>query len=315
MNLRENGMKQARVAILTLALGWAVSATAAQPPKAPSPAAACDRECLRGAITGYLHALVRHDVSQLPLAGNVRITEDSIEKTIDKVGLVRSVTKLRGYRQDFLDERQGIAGSDVVVEESGAPILLVVRLKMEGEKITELETVASRSRADGTLFNIDGVENTTAQMNYAPRKSQLNTREEMIRIALLYPAGLEAESFVKVDAPFTPEAYRLENGEAMAGPDCKRNEGCKNIKTQPLGNGDRGKVETRVAAVDERMGIVWLRMAWGGNRPPREGAQRTELTVWESFKIYDGKIHAVEAFMKNLPVGLGSGWPQLNMQR
>jgi len=280
-----------------------------------SPATACDRECLRGTITAYLHALVKHDASKLPFADKVRITEDSKDKTVDKMDLVRTVTRLRGYRQDFLDEREGIAGSDVVVEESGAPVLLVVRMKIQADKITELETVATRSRADGTLFNVDGVATTTAVMNYAPRKSQLNTREEMIRIALLYPAGLEAQSFVKVDAPFTPEAYRLENGEVMAGPDCRRNEGCRNIKTQPLGNGDRGKVETRVAAVDERMGIVWLRMAWGGNRPPRDGGQPTELAVWESFKIHDGKIHAVEAFMKNLPVGLGSGWPQLNLQR
>lgn len=308
-------MTKTPLAISILALGWAFSAIGAQPAMAPRPAAECDRECLRGAITAYLNALVRHDISQLPLAEKVRITEDSIEKTIDKVGLVRSVTKVRGYRQDFLDERQGIAGCDVVVEESGAPVLLVVRLKIESEKITELETVATRSRADGAIFRIDGLENTTAEMNYAPKKSQLGSREEMIRIALLYPAGLEAESFVKVDAPFTPEAYRLENGEVMAGPDCKRNEGCKNIKTQPLGGGSRGKVETRVAAVDERMGIVWLRMAWGGDRPPRDGGQPTQLAVWESFKIYDGKIHAVEAFMKNLPVNLGSGWSQLNMQR
>jgi hypothetical protein len=309
-------MKQAAIAILATALAWSVPAMAAQSAASPGPAATCDRECLRGAITTYLDALVRHDVSQLPLADKVRITEDCVEKSLDKVGLVRSVTKIRGYRQDFLDERQGIAGTHVVVEEGGAPVLLVVRMKIEGEKITEMETLATRSRTEGTLFRIDGVENTTAAMNYAPRKSQLNTREEMIRIALIYPAGLESESFVTVDAPFTPNAYRLENGEMMAGPDCKRNEGCKNIKTQPLGGGgSRGKVEVRVAAVDERMGIVWLRMAWGGNRPPRDGGQRTELTVWEAFKIYDGKIHAVEAFMKNKPVGLGSGWPELNVQR
>lgn len=310
-------MNRMALAILALALGLASSAMSAQPGAAVATAgaaSACDRECLRGAITAYLHALVKHDTSQLPLSDKVRITEDSIEKTIDKVGIVRSVTRLRGYRQDFLDERQGIAGTDVVVEEGGAPILLVVRLKIEGEKITELETVATRSKAEGSIFRLDGLESTTAAMNYAPRKSQLDTREEMIRIALLYPAGLETESFVKVDAPFMPEAYRLENGEMMAGPDCKRNEGCRNIKTQPLGGGSRGKVETRVVAVDERMGIVWLRMAWGGSRPPREGGQPTELTVWESFKIYDGRIHAVEAFMRQLPVGLGSGWPQLNIQ-
>lgn len=309
-----------RLPMLCLSTVWAVPAIAAQPAKAPSaktapaPVVKCDRECLRGAITAYLHALVTHDVSKLPLSEKVRITEDSIEKTIDKVGLVRSVTKLRGYRQDFLDEREGIAGADVVIEENGAPALLVVRLKVEDDKITELETVATRSRTEGALFNIDGVQSTTAAMNYAPKKSQLDSREEMIRIAMLYPAGLEAESLVKVDAPFTPNAYRLENGEVMAGPECTRNEGCKNIKTQPLTNGNRGKIERRVAAVDERMGIVWLRLAWGGDRPPREGTtQRTQLVVWESFKIYDGQIHAVEAFMKNVPVGVGSGWPQLNL--
>jgi hypothetical protein len=308
-------MKKASIAILTvMALGGS-PAMAAQPATVPGSAAACDRECLRGAITMYLDALVRHDVSQLPWADKVRITEDCVEKTIDKVGLVRSVTKIRGYRQDFLDERQGIAGTHVVVEEGGAPVLLVVRMKIAGEEITEMETLATRSKTEGALFRIDGVERTTAAMNHVPKPSQLNTREEMIRIALLYPAGLEAGSFVTVDAPFTPDAFRLENGEMMAGPDCQRNEGCRNIKTQPLGGASRGKVEARVAAVDERMGIVWLRMAWGGNRPPRDGGKPTELTVWEAFKIYDGRIHAVEAFMKNMPVGLGSGWPELNINR
>jgi hypothetical protein len=189
-----------------------------------------------------------------------------------------------------------------VFEESGAPALLVVRIKVVNDKITELETVTTRSRADGAIFNIDGLDRPSEVMSYVPRPEQLTPREEAIKIALLYPAGLEAGSFVKVDAPFTPEAFRFENGAVMAGPNCTRNEGCKNIKTQPLGNGaTRGKVDTRVVAVDERLGIVWLRMAWGtrGDR---------KLAVWESFKIYDGKIHAVEAFMKLLPTELGSGW-------
>src|SRR5688572_4938008 len=214
-----------------LMLGAAGFAGAAAAPVSSS----CDRECLRGMITAYLHALVKHDVGKLPFADNVRITEDSVEKArkCERAGqpaspaantpansappcrgmdLVRSVTKLQGYRQDFLDERAGIAGSDVMVEESGAPILLVIRMKIQNQRITELETVATRSRADGAIFALDGLDGTTEVMNYAPRKDQLNTREEMIRMALLYPAGLEAGSFVKVDAPFTPEAYRLENG-------------------------------------------------------------------------------------------------------
>ena len=84
----------------------------------------------------------------------------------------------------------------------------------------------------------------------------------------------------------------------MAGPDCKFAPGCQNISTQSLEIFERlGDVQTRVIAADERMGIVWLRMAWGVRE--RGGDQ---LTVSEMFKVYDGQIHAVEAFMRILPI-------------
>ncbi len=268
----------------------------------PAPAPACDRECLRGMVSAYLFALLKHDMSHLPLGETVRITEDSAEKTLDKVGLVRSVTRVRGYRQDIIDERGGVAGAHVMIEENGAPALLVVRLKVVGERITEIETVATRSKTEGQIFNIDGLDHPSEGMGKVPRLAQLPSRDEAIRIARLYPAGLEAGSFVKSDTPFTPDAFRLENGNLMAGPGCTFAAGCDNIKTQPLNNPNRGKVDIRVVGVDERMGIVWLRMEWGTRN-------NMKLAVWEAFKIYDGGIHVVEAFMKAIPPDLGSGWP------
>ena len=77
--------------------------------------------------------------------------EDAVEKPLAKVGLVGTVTRLRGFRQDIIDERAGMAGAHVVVEESGAPVLLVVRLKVVADKLTEIELVATRrprGRAD-----------------------------------------------------------------------------------------------------------------------------------------------------------------------
>ena len=218
--------------------------------------------------------------------------------------IVRTVTRLRGFRQDIIDERAGVAGADVVVEESGAPVLLVVRLKVVGNKLTELELVATRSAAEGLIFNIDGLSAPSEVMNYAPRPEQLSTRDEAVKAALHYPAGLNAaKTFADVDAPFAAGAYRYENGQVMAGPDCKFAPGCQNIETQSLAIFNRlGNVQTRVVAVDERMGIVCLRMAWGVRE--RGGDQ---LTVWETFKIYDGKIHAVEAFMRILPVAKRNG--------
>ena len=75
----------------------------------PAQAADCDRECLRGKVTEVLHAFAGHDVGKLAVAGNLRVTEDGVEKPLAQVGLVRTVTKLRGYRQDVIDERAGVS--------------------------------------------------------------------------------------------------------------------------------------------------------------------------------------------------------------
>ncbi len=49
-------------------------------------------------------------------------------------------------------------------------------------------------------------------------KPNATQREDAIKIAEHYPHGLQAGSFVTVDAPFTDDAYRFENGRLMAGP-------------------------------------------------------------------------------------------------
>jgi hypothetical protein len=285
--------KRTIVGLLLVCCAWGANANAAQ-----RATTMCDRECLRGKVTQLLNALVKHDVTGLPVDDKLRVTEDAVEKPLAKVGLVGTVTRLRGFRQDIIDERAGVAGADVVVEETGAPVLLVVRVKVVADKLTEVELVATRGRAEGLIFNIDGLSAPSAMMNYAPRPEQLATRDDAIKAAMHYPQGLNAaKTFAAVDAPFAPDAYRYENGQVMAGPDCKFAPGCQSISTQSLAIFQRlGDVQTRVIAVDERMGIVWLRMAWGARE--RGGDQ---LTVWETFKVYDGQIHAVEAFMRILP--------------
>jgi hypothetical protein len=285
------------IVVLLVCGAWGASVNAAQRGTAAN-TSTCDRECLRSKVTQLLYALVKHDVKGLPVADPLRVTEDAVEKPLANVGLVRTVTRLRGFRQDIVDERAGVAGALVVVEETGAPVMLVVRLKVVADKITEIELVATRSRAEGLIFNIDGLSAPSAVMNYAPRPEQLPTRDEAIKAALKYPEGLTAaKTFAAVNAPFAPDAYRYENGQLMAGPGCTFAPGCQNISTQSLAIFERlGDPQTRVIAVDERMGIVWLRMAWGVQK---EGGD--QLTVWETFKVYDGQIHAVEAFMRILP--------------
>src|SRR2546423_13910753 len=111
------------VALMVICCAWGAAANAAQ-----AALAACDRECLRGKVTQLLYALLKHDVSGLPVAGTLRVTEDAVEKPLAKVGLVGTVTRLRGFRQDIIDERAGVAGAGGVVGETPAPALLVVRV-------------------------------------------------------------------------------------------------------------------------------------------------------------------------------------------
>jgi hypothetical protein len=264
-------------------------------------AADCDRDCLRGFITQYLDALITHTPNALPLDAKVRFTEDSVEMHLGE-GLWKDASRIRDYRQDVLDVGQGIAASQVVVEEAGSPALLTLRLKVADKKITEIESMVTRTQKEGGLFKIDALEGPDKNMQAAPGKSQLPSREDAIRIAEFYPAGLKIGSFVTVDAPFATDAYRVENGVTTAGPGCSR-PGCENIKTQKIM--EHPFITTRVIAFDEALGIVLLRMNFGQTNSYGPG---NALIVWEEFKVYGGQIHAVEAFMKIMPASTGSGW-------
>lgn len=297
--------------ILALFLILFSSAAAAQPAgTTANVGATCDRECLRGKITEVLYAFAEHDISNLPGASTLRVTEDGVEKELADVRLVGSITKLRGYRQDIIDERSGEAVAGVMVEESGAPAILVVRVKVDDEhNLSELELVTTRSRADGMIFAIDAYDGAPAkEMNYAPRPDQLETREDAIEIAMHYPRGLtNAETFNAVGTSFSPDAYRLENGRLMAGPGCTFIPGCDDIGNQSLAVFNMlGRVTVRDIVVDERLGIVLMRLSWnqGG------GENSDKLTAWEMFKVYAGQIHMVHAYMRVFPPELElGGWP------
>ena len=277
---------------LTLAL-FALTASAAP--------ADCDRACLRGFITQYLDAMLTHNPDTLPLSDKVRFTEDTVEMKLGE-GLWKNASKIRSYRQDILDVRQGVAASQVVVEDGGMPALLVLRLKIADRKITEVETQVTRKQSEGALFAIDALQTPGPVMSSVPEKSQLMPRDAAIKVAQFYPAGLKIGSFVTVDAPFAADAYRIENGARTAGAGCAR-AGCENIKTQKIM--EHPGITTRVAAVDEDLGIVLLRMNFGQTGSYGAG---NALIVWEAFKVYGGQIHGVEAFMKIMPASLGSGW-------
>jgi hypothetical protein len=290
------------ILLLLASLGGFSMAGAAESQASKDTSGTCDRECLRGFITQYLDAMIAHKPESLSVAANVKYTEDCVEMKLGE-GLWKDISRLRSYRLDILDVREGNAFTYVVAEVGNSPVLYAVRLKIAGMKITEIETMAVRNQQEGMIFRPEALQTASKAMTEMPDRAQLNSREEAIKIAVHYPEGLKIGSFVKVDAPFASDAYRFENGQLMAGKGCTFFQGCENIKTQmipPL-----SKIIYKVALVDEEQGVVLLRMNFG---PGSTFGGNTELDVWEAFKIYGGQIHAVEAYMQTVPIGTKSGW-------
>jgi hypothetical protein len=87
----------------------------------------------------------------------------------------------------------------------------------------------------------------------------------------------------------------------MAGPGSRA--GSENIRTQRIiAHPD---VTYQIAAVDEELGIVLMRLDFGDTKSYGPG---NALTCFEAFKVYGGQIHAVEAFIRIMPANTPSGW-------
>lgn len=288
-------------------------------------AADCDRACLKNTMTTYLNALAAQDPSKAPLAANVRFTEDSKDLKVGE-GFWKTATKIGDYRQDFIDVKEQVVASHVIVEESGKPAMFTARLKVADGKITEIETLVAHGsdRMGGGAANLV----VRPAMGIEPPAGQKNTREDLIRIADYYPRGLTVGSFDKIDTPFANDAFRIENGMVMAGEGCGRGTpsggqakgpapgkagvnakapqdvaGCLNIKTQRII--EHPDLTKSVVAVDEEQGIVLTWMNFGDTGSYGEG---NALVVYEAFKVFGGQMHAVQAFMKVLPKDTKRGW-------
>jgi hypothetical protein len=293
--------------IVTAVLAMSLLTIAMPSPSVAQSEAACDRACLARVMTAYLDSLVAHDASKAPLAANARFTEDARELPVGE-GLWKTATKLRPFRTDFLDPATGTAATHAVVEESGTPVLLAARLRVEGRRITEIETIVVRTQQEGALFQPDNLVQPSAAMVTAPPAAQRMSRAMMAEIALRYPAGLKVGSFETSNVPFAPQAYRLENGVRMAGPGCTfQPPSCEDMRGQRIPT--LAGITAHVVAVDEENGTVLLWMDFGpASLPGPPNAPPRSLVTLEAFKIYGDQVHAVEAIFEGMPANTPSGW-------
>lgn len=266
----------------------------------------CDRACLGDLVAQYLKDMAGHNPAALPVAPNVRFTENGEVLKLGE-GLWRTASGLGAYRQDILDVTEHTAATQAVVLEDGdKPVLFALRLKERDGKIGEIETMVVPQDKNSLLFDPAGYQKGNEQMAFVPPASEIGSRAQAIEIAMKYPQGLKVGSFVQVDTPFASDAYRIENGIPTAGAGCTR-AGCENIKTQKIL--EHPGIQARVAAVDAQLGVVLLYLDFGNTEQYGPGRA---LVTFEAFKIYGGQIHAVNAVLRMASVSAASGWgPEL----
>jgi hypothetical protein len=301
--MRRSALVMVSLVAIAGVIGPAAAPRGASGTVAAAQAVDCDRSCLAGIMTQYRDALVARNPGAVPLANQARTTENRAEMALGD-GVWKTATARRPYRVDFIDPREGVAAVHTVLEENGTPVLFAARLKVVDRRITEVETMVVRS---AVLYAPENLVRPTETMTYVPTAAERMPREEMVRIAARYPAGLRAGSFETADVPFAPNAYRFENGVRMAGPGCTfQPPACENMRTQRIPT--LPGVTERLIAVDEEMGTVLYWLDFGPGSLPGRGGGGQSLVTFEAFKVYGGQMHAAEAIFDAAPAGAGSGW-------
>jgi hypothetical protein len=292
-----------------------------------APTVSCDRDCLLATVDRYLVALVAHDPSRAPFAARARYTENAQVLELGD-GLWNTASEApQGYKLVVADPSAGQAGFYALMKETGNPIWLAGRLKVEDRQITELENVVVRQRAGFGNFERSEPNPIWSEVLDPSRR---RPREQMIAIADSYFTAIQDNLIDSV--PFDDRCARIENGVQTAnnpsatfgGPDGP-NVGalsCRENINSPIWAYITEIEPRRYLAVDEERGIVFGVFMFhqdgsvesvdipGFGEYKYTGAARRPFTtvIPEMFKIVDGRIVQIEAVMASLPFGSKSRW-------
>jgi hypothetical protein len=304
-------MKNAFIAAILLMAGMTGSAFAQS---------ACNRVCLQGFVDQYLKAIVAHDPSRLPLAKNARYTENGQELKMND-GMWRVATAVGDRNIYVADPRSDQVEWRGVIEENGHKQIVMLRLRIQNRKISEMEAIICRE--GGALHNPKGLVDHSIFAEALPPEDR-PSRQELVTIANSYFEGLEQVTG-KI-TPFDPGCTRMENGTVTANNPESKDHGRMSCGDQFNIPGFSAVItnvrERRYPVVDEERGLVSAMVFFDHAGIPevklRDGTVRKinmppfdapfTFMIGELFKIRNKKITRVEAVLLAVPYGMPSGW-------
>jgi hypothetical protein len=276
--------------------------------------AACDRVCLLDALSTYTHALVTHSAAGLPVTADVRYTENG--KTLQLGDGVWKTATSFSYRQSIVDASTGQAvfyGG--LQEQDGQSAIFVVRLKMAGKSMAEIETLVAR-RGAHPIFAPENLSTPRSVFSEQVPESERSPRATLIAAANAYFDGIERHDTSII--PFHPDCNRTENGIRTTNNPPRFPLNCPDsIKGLSYISRVRGR---RYPIVDTDRGLVFAIVHFdvpgtsSATPPTSDGQINTQLLqprtlfLYELFKIESGRIREIEAFMTNAAPGASNGW-------
>ena len=282
----------------------------------------CTREALQGLVDRYFAALEAHDPFRLPLAVNVRTTENGVATAVGE-GIWRTAGKAL-LKRSLIDTRKCGTLTNAVVEEpfsarslaplpragtqdarsvpaegTPRPILFGIRLRVEDGKISEMEAIIARESE--FAFNAEGALATKDQ----DWGSILPPAQRSSRLAMMAAADDYFDMFAaepRVHTPFASPCDRWENGmfsTAGVGSTLPGEDG-KTTKLPAHDCSPKGLVIAnhgpRRFLVDEEAGLVVALVHFAGALP--------DLHM---FKMRNGKVELIHAVVGAAAPSMG--WP------
>ena len=272
----------------------------------------CDRACLTGIIDSYFEGLIGNNTQGIPLAPDVRITENGEEKSIEKT--FWDEANRIAYRWDIVNSRLGDTGTECIVEnEDGSYTMLMLRLKVKNNKISELETIRVRKDNTGFLWGPEQLLNLpfSKELTQSYREADRDSYYGLIAAAESYwrafqTTGTEAYH----PANLAPDAERFENGFHTCGhlPD-----GTFHSAREEFDRGDYigfNLWDRRYAVVDEERGVVLCILRFGAQDEMEDQITfpQKDGLVGEFFTVKNGMIQEIHALLFAKDDSEPTGW-------
>jgi hypothetical protein len=255
---------------------------------------ACTRESLKAITDKFFAALVAHNPSSLPLASGVKYTENGIAVEVGK-GFWETAGKLT-FKRGMMDTQQCGTHTQTVIEEDGKPMLYGVRLKVDNEKISEIEAIVVRGKQ---VLDVPAILATKDQ----GWEVILPPEERSSRLAMMAAADDYFELFVKEKKPkvselsFSNFCDRWENGAQTTKGGTNQGVAMPAHNCSPKGFADMTHGPRRFL-VDEETGVVVAYVLFNNVWPD-----------FHMFKMRRGYVEWIQAYFEYGKEYKTIGWP------